>query len=186
MKRVNGDGATVDNKFTNGDPILGIPATTVNDSWLNSIQEELAFFIEEQGITLDQTNSDLTQFKQALDAFVGSGGVSVADFTIPNNITTPTDVTGLVFDKAETKSAKFLIDIFRKTATEKFKEVGDVFAVYDPEDDDWDITLNTNFDDAGVIFSITSAGQVQFTSSNMSGGSYSGTLKMKNIVKVEI
>lgn len=186
MKRVNGDGSTVDNKFTNGNPGLGVPATTVNDSWLNSVQEELALFIESQGITLDQTGVDLTQLQSALDNFVSSGGVSIADFTIANNQTAATDITGLVFDKLETKSARVLIDIFRKTDTEKYKEVGTLWVVYDSIDDDWEITIDTNFDDAGVIFTITSAGQVQYTSSNLAGGSYVGTIKMKNITKVAI
>lgn len=41
MHRIDGPGATVDNKFTDGDPVGGIQATIVTDDWLNEMQEEL-------------------------------------------------------------------------------------------------------------------------------------------------
>lgn len=41
MHRIDGPGATVDNKFTDGDPVGGIQATIVTDDWLNDVQEEL-------------------------------------------------------------------------------------------------------------------------------------------------
>lgn len=95
-------------------------------------------------------------------------------------------MTDLVFDKTITKSARVLFDIFRKTDTANFTEVGEMFLVYNPEDDDWDISINSSFDDAGVIFTVTSAGQVQYTSDSIAGGSYEGTLKLKNVTKVSI
>lgn len=185
MKRTDSDGSTVDNKFTNGDPLTGVPATVVDADWLNSLQEEIALFIESQGITLDQTGVDLTQLQDALNSLVEAGS-SIADFSIPNNQTTPTDVTDLVFDKLVTKSARVFIDISRETATQNFVEAGEIYVRYDSVNDNWDLTLNTNFDDAGCVFSITSAGQVQITSSNLTGGSYVGTLKMTEITKIAI
>lgn len=41
MHRIDGPGATVDNKFTDGDPVGGVPATLVTEDWLNDMQEEL-------------------------------------------------------------------------------------------------------------------------------------------------
>lgn len=41
MHRIDGPGATVDNKFTDGDPVAGIQATVVTDDWANDVQEEL-------------------------------------------------------------------------------------------------------------------------------------------------
>ncbi len=43
----------------------GPPATTVDDTWLNAMQEEIVSFIESAGLTPD--GSDLTQLKQAVD-----------------------------------------------------------------------------------------------------------------------
>jgi len=41
MHRIDGPGATVDNKFTDGDPVGGIQATLVTDDWLNDVQENI-------------------------------------------------------------------------------------------------------------------------------------------------
>ncbi|MDO8773105.1 MAG: hypothetical protein Q7K57_31250 [Burkholderiaceae bacterium] len=41
MHRIDGPGATVDNRFTDGDPVGGIQATMVTDDWANDVQEEL-------------------------------------------------------------------------------------------------------------------------------------------------
>ena len=62
MHRTEGDNHS-NNEFTNGPP-----ATVIDDDWLNSIQEEIAYVIEEAGLTLltalTETN---TQLKAALD-----------------------------------------------------------------------------------------------------------------------
>lgn len=54
MHRIDGPGATVDQKFTEGDPVTATPATTVTDDWLNAVQEEIAGVIESAGITLSK------------------------------------------------------------------------------------------------------------------------------------
>lgn len=64
MERIAGPGATPDNFFTEGDPSLGIDATTVTANWLNGVQEELIHILEEGGITPDVAT--LTQVLEAL------------------------------------------------------------------------------------------------------------------------
>ena len=51
MHRIDGAGATVDNKFTDGDPVGGVQATVVTDEWLNDVQEELMSILTAGGIT---------------------------------------------------------------------------------------------------------------------------------------
>lgn len=51
MHRIDGPGATVDNKFTDGDPIGGVQATMVTDDWLNDVQEELLSVLAAAAIT---------------------------------------------------------------------------------------------------------------------------------------
>lgn len=41
MHRIDGPGATVDNRFTDGDPVGGVQATMVTDDWANDVQEEI-------------------------------------------------------------------------------------------------------------------------------------------------
>jgi len=53
MKRTTAPGATVDNKYTDGDPSLGIIATDVRAEELNHIQEEISQVIEGFGVNLN-------------------------------------------------------------------------------------------------------------------------------------
>ena len=50
MHRIDGPGATVDNKFTEGDPAGGVPATLVTGVWLNDIQENLMAVLAAAGV----------------------------------------------------------------------------------------------------------------------------------------
>ncbi|WP_408596557.1 hypothetical protein [Pseudomonas sp. PLMAX] len=51
MHRIDGPGATVDKKFTEGDPVGGVPATVVTAAWMNDVQEELVSILAAAGIT---------------------------------------------------------------------------------------------------------------------------------------
>ena len=51
MHRIDGPGATVDNKFTEGDPVGGVQATVVTYEWLNDMQEELMSLLAAAAIT---------------------------------------------------------------------------------------------------------------------------------------
>lgn len=69
MHRIDGPGATIDNLFTEGDPSIGMPATTVTGAWLNALQEEVANAIEGAGIVLDKPdNNQLLLAIQAIAA----------------------------------------------------------------------------------------------------------------------
>ncbi|SFW54325.1 hypothetical protein SAMN03159376_02091 [Pseudomonas sp. NFACC09-4] len=57
MHRIDGPGATVDNKFTEGDPVSAVPATEVTGDWLNAVQEEIAAVIVSAGLTLNKANN---------------------------------------------------------------------------------------------------------------------------------
>lgn len=58
MHRIDGPGATTDNLFTEGDPVNGVPATTVTGAWLNAVQEEIANAVEESGLVLAKPTND--------------------------------------------------------------------------------------------------------------------------------
>jgi hypothetical protein len=51
LGRVDTEGATVDNKFTEGNQALAEPATVLGAAWLNDIQEELVGIVEASGQT---------------------------------------------------------------------------------------------------------------------------------------
>lgn len=58
MQKIKGDGATGDNRFTEGNPQTGVPATQVTDDWLNSVQGELVNAVTGSGLELDDTRND--------------------------------------------------------------------------------------------------------------------------------
>lgn len=78
MFRIDGPGH-VGNRFTQGDPSIGQRATRVTSEWLNSMQEEVAFVIEESGIVLDkaQTNQLYAAIVALVSGVVGDGSGAV-------------------------------------------------------------------------------------------------------------
>lgn len=61
MKRIDNSTATLDNKFTEGNPSVPTPATVLPAEFMNVLQEELAYIVEQAGGTLDQSAADTTQ-----------------------------------------------------------------------------------------------------------------------------
>ena len=56
MHRIDGAGATPDNRFTEGSPQAGVPATVVTADWLNSVQEELVAVIGAEKLNKGKTS----------------------------------------------------------------------------------------------------------------------------------
>ncbi len=71
MQRIQGDHATEDNRFTEGNPASGVPATVVTEDWLNNVQEEIIAVIAAAEIDLD--GEDQTQLLQALAIMIANG-----------------------------------------------------------------------------------------------------------------
>lgn len=62
-------------KFTDGNPEQGVDATVIWSKWLNAVQEELAHFIEEAGLELDDTDNGQLYTALIEGIFLGSSGV---------------------------------------------------------------------------------------------------------------
>jgi len=75
MHRIDGPGATVDNHFTDGDPVGGVQATVVTDEWLNAVQEEVIAVIADPAVTpaipLDKAANN--QLVTAIKRLISSG-----------------------------------------------------------------------------------------------------------------
>jgi len=75
MQKIAGAGATAQNTFTKGDPATGVPATEVTQEWLNTMQAELVYIVEQAGLTLDAL--DNRQVKVAIDMMIAAQGAAV-------------------------------------------------------------------------------------------------------------
>lgn len=186
MFRIDSEGATVDNKFTEGDPQLGVPATVVSADWLNSVQEEMSQFIEYVGITLDKLNDNQLQ-SALLEFFLRGGMAAPLSQTLANN-TGPADVVGFTYDKTLVKCKIALFTIERKTDTQNVQESGLLFVTYDSADDEWRANYLSVEGDADVVFSsVVDAGDVsklQYTTHDLTGASYEGELRMTSIFEI--
>lgn len=96
MHRIDGAGATVDNKFTEGDPAGGVQATVVTDDWLNDVQENLMAVLAAAGVppTKGRANDLLDAVKGRL--------INVQKFSTAGTYTyTPTPGTASVVPEVQ-------------------------------------------------------------------------------------
>ena len=97
MHRIDGPGATVDNKFTDGDPVGGIQATLVTDDWLNDVQENIMAVLAAAGIA--PTKGRAADLKDAIQVST-SGRLLAVKVFIANGTYTPTPGMRTAFVRA--------------------------------------------------------------------------------------
>jgi len=92
-------------------------------------------------------------------------------FDLVNAQTSAADIKNLVFSKSGTTGVIVEYIVQRITASVELTEFGSFGCVYNPTSEDWSLFAisENNPDNANIVFSITAAGQVQYTTSNESG-----------------
>lgn len=116
-----------------------------------------------------------------IESFLGTFSPETS-FAIVNNQSSASNVTGLSFSGASVRS--FIIDyhVYRNTtgtgATE-LAESGTLMGVYSTVAASWEMTQGPAAGSSGVTFTITAAGQVQYTSTNITGTAATSTMKFK-------
>src|SRR3990167_1174001 len=196
MFRIDSEGATIDNRFTEGDPGLSIPATVVSDKFLNHVQEEIIKPIEEMGLVLSDVNEGQL-WLALLEFFLRGGRKNPYLATIANN-TGPADVEDtnnanatLTIDRTIHKNKMFFFDIERKTATQIVKEFGFCYLSYDSKNNTFLYPKVMSLgDDGGTIFTLAQIGitdvfKLQYTSNDLTGASYVGTLDITSIIEIK-
>ena len=117
--------------------------------------------------------------KAQVDALIAGttspGDLDDTAFSLTNNQTSPANVTGFAFPNATVRSFKALVSVFIDATTD-FYEVFEIKGIQ--KGSEWDFTISSQGDVSGVAFSITNAGQVQYTSTNVSGF-VSGVIKFR-------
>lgn len=102
---------------------------------------------------------------EALTSVQGPNDILITSATILNDQSTPVDVSGLQFDTSDVLSVE--VDyLIQRQGTSTDTENGKIFANYNGTA--WKIQQD-GVGDVGVIFSITAAGQVQYTSTDFAG-----------------
>lgn len=123
------------------------------------------------------TNSSGVKGYQLITAPASTGDVPEMSFSAANNQAAPADVTGFLFATASVRSFRALVSVSIDATADLFEE----FTLNGINKGvSWNMSIESVGDVSGITFSITSAGQVQYTSSN-EAGFVSSTFKFRAI-----
>lgn len=166
------------------DGVLQTNITTVQSNLDNHIADSTAAHaasavsvIPTGNLTSTEVQAALEELQEEIDNFSpGSpGDIQETSFSASNNISSPANVTGFVFSNAVVRS-------FQSQLSITIDATSDLFAEYSisgiQRGSDWKISINYTGDVCGIDFSITTAGQIQYTSTNVSGF-VSNTMKFR-------
>ena len=117
---------------------------------------------------------------KVLSNILGPNDILETSFNIVNNQTTVANVTGLIFDSGSVRSAEVDYAIYRRSDLNLSgnAETGKMHLIYD-NNAGWSISIGDVVGLAGVNFTITATGQVQYTSTDIDSLNYIGTIKFK-------
>jgi hypothetical protein len=122
--------------------------------------------LDERGLLSRVWQTFMRKVSQAL-SFLGDE----YNFDLVNNTAVAASITNLSFDRYYTSQAVVDYVIQRWTTSTGLFESGCFHAVYQPDTDDWAlVSIGTAGPDAsGITLTITAAGQIQYTSTNIAG-----------------
>jgi hypothetical protein len=110
-----------------------------------------------------------------INNLISTGDLNQTSFSAVNNQAAAANVTGLAFANASVRSFEAQVSV-TILATGNLYEVFTLRGIQ--KDASWDLAQTSNGDTSGIVFTITSAGQVQYTSTNVSGFT-SNTMKFR-------
>lgn len=141
------------------------------------------FTIPDQG-TSPPWGTELTDaivaIADALGGVVGPQDIPITTFNIGNNTGSFTNITGASFDTSLVRSAILYYSIYRSTNINEESEVGQIFLTYSTQAATWNIS-QVYGGSSGVTFSITNAGQIQYTSTALAGTGYVAKITFKAV-----
>jgi hypothetical protein len=149
---------------------LSVDINGTNDKAAPVINDEIILADSEDSNNLKKADIGSLPF-----SIVSSGDINETSFSVANNQVAPANVTGLAFANGTVRSAKVHYSIVIDATADLF-ETGTIYAIQ--RGSDWVISQSETGDDSLVVFSITNAGQIQYTSANYSGF-VSGTMKFR-------
>lgn len=121
----------------------------------------------------------LTAVNEFLTLIIDPNDILPTEENILNNQPSDVLVKGLVFNSSLVRAANVTYSIIRETDSSTVVETGVLLLNYDPDapaTEKWQFTQTVN-DNAGVILSVTDAGQFYYQSNDLTGANYTGTIK---------
>lgn len=128
----------------------------------------------------EEATATIVKIAEVLNSLKSADDILLTSFTVANNQAVATNVNGLAFNNSTVRGAFIDYTVYRVTGTNEAAECGRIEIIYKNVANSWE--LNRTFaGDAQTIFTITSGGQLQYTSSNLSGSGYTGVMKFKAV-----
>jgi len=103
---------------------------------------------------------------RVLKKFIDPANDLEDSFAGANNQAAAANITGFAFANANVRSFKAIVDVHVDATADLFEAI-EIIGIQ--KGSDWDIGVTEVGDDSQVDFSITSAGQIQYTSGNYTG-----------------
>jgi hypothetical protein len=116
-----------------------------------------------------------------LNTILSPSDILETSYAINNNVSTATNINRLAFDPGTVRAANVTYTIYRISAANPSGNVesGTIYLNYDNSaslGSKWNLGQQ-KIGESGVVFTITDAGQVQYTSSDIGDSSYTGSIK---------
>lgn len=157
----------IDGSITNQKIASGLDAVKIGDGSVSNTEFQY----------LDGVTSPIqTQLNGKVSA--QAGDIPLTSFSAADNQASPADITGFAFANASVRSFKALVSVTLDATSDLFESF-ELLGVQ--KGATWDLSQSAVGDDSGVVFSITNAGQIQYTSPS-SAGFVSLTIKFRAIV----
>lgn len=117
---------------------------------------------------------------QVLTDLLGPNDILETAFNIANNQVSFADVTGLTFNGASVRAANITYSAFRVSTANPSgnSETGTLQLDYD-NNVGWSINQGSILGNAGIVFTVTPAGQIQYKSTDINALNYVGTMKFR-------
>lgn len=130
----------------------------------------------------EELNDYLKALGTSYSTLVGVGDIPETSVTIANNQAVSTAVSGLSFDSAQVRAANISYAVFRSTDSNVVLEQGNMSLLYNAAasiGSKWVLQRDSMGGDAGIDFTVSDAGIVSYTSTNLAGINYVGTMKFE-------
>ena len=126
----------------------------------------------------DELHDTVVALAEAVESLSGPSDIPLTNFQLANNQAVAANVTGASFSVSQVRSFMLNYSIYRSTASNEASEVGVLRGTYSSVAGTWNMSRQRT-GTGGITFTITNGGQVQYTSSNLAGSSYSGVIRFK-------
>lgn len=124
----------------------------------------------------DDLHDVVVALANASNSASGPSDIPMTSFTVANNTSSVANITGASFDTTLVRSFILNYSVYRTTTTTEMSEVGVLYGTYKSTAATWDFSQQRG-GIANITFTITSGGQLQYTTDNFGGSTYSGKMK---------